>query len=167
MLNNGKTKCIDFVEDKCLMLKQFPYVCNKCSKHESCKKSKRYYDFHLAQEQHEILMSGSRSKPRLTNEEIKKVDDKVSKRILLKQSLFHIHSTDKELQKMCSEHTLRRLLYGEWLEDKKYNLPRFVRYAPKDKKKPYENKRSIANPEHLYDRSYRDYIKYRDEHASD
>ena len=100
MLNNSK----------CPILKRIA-TCNVCCKKTYCKFPKLYYDFSVSQtlsDENKVL---SRTKSRLSKEQIKTIDTIITPLIKKGQSLHHIYASDITLKTLCSERTLRRLIY--------------------------------------------------------
>lgn len=135
-------------------------VCNKCPKRAYCGLEKAYYDFAEADERSRRLRSDPRSGTRLTPEEVALVDESVTPRVRLGQSLHHIYASDPALRAICSERTVRRLLYDGRLGAKAHELRRYVRYRRgKGKRKP--GRACVRDIRVVVGRTYEDFLQRR------
>lgn len=133
-------------------------VCNTCNKKKICTSTKRYYNFQYAINLSEERKVNSRSRTKLSEKEIQQIDEFVKEGVSLGQSLHHIYITHPILKTMCSERTIRRLIYRGYLSTKAYELRQYVVY-----KREYKKPAGIVNLRNLgilVDRSYKDYTKY-------
>lgn len=142
---------------KCPILKRIA-TCNICCKKIYCKFPKLYYDFSVSQtlsDENKVL---SRKKSQLSKEQIKTIDTIVTSLIKKGQSLHHIYASDITLKTLCSERTLRRLIYRNELSIGPSFLRRYVRFKHKTQKTTLPVQvRDIKN---LIGRTYRDYLNY-------
>ncbi|MDF9825242.1 IS30 family transposase [Breznakia sp. PF5-3] len=106
----------------CPFTEKFPYTCNNCEKYPRCTKTRFKYDAYSANEIARKELKNSRSKPSLSNADIKKLDKKISPRVLQGQSLYHILQSDKTILK--SESTIRRYIDQTLLTCRNIDLPR-------------------------------------------
>lgn len=86
-------------------------LCNGCPFRGMCTREKRYYNFQLAQETSDETKVSSRNKSRLTPREIEIIDKIITPGIASGQSLYHIYLSNPQLAEICSERTIRRVLY--------------------------------------------------------
>lgn len=130
-------------------------VCNRCYKRQQCiNYNKFYYNYKKAQEKADTRRVNSRSSPKISVEQIQQIDQFVKQGISLKQSLHHIYVSHPELAKICSERTIRRLIYRGNLSVRPHELRQYVRY-----------KRQYIKPNHshvkdlkvLLNRTFRDF----------
>ncbi len=155
-----KKACPDYEELKCFRLKKYPYVCNGCYLNKYCKNDKHYYDCTKAEAMSLNNRVSTRKRKLISQEQIIYINKIVSPLIKDKgQSLHHVYVTNPSLHDICSERTIRRLIYDRYLDVKAHNLPRFVRF---DHKQQYavvrENK--IANIERMYERTFTDFTRF-------
>jgi len=79
------------------------------------------------------------------------------------QSIHHVYVTNPILWEICSERTIRRLIYDRYLDAKAFDLPRFVRFEHKNQYAIVrENK--IANIERMYQRTFTDFTRFITKH---
>jgi len=109
--------------------KKYP-VCNICPRRGLCSLSKHYYNFKDAERMSEERNKNSRMNSTLNKEEIKKI---------------------------CSERTIRRLIYRDMLRTKAHELRRYVRYKREYKKEV--EPLFIRNIRYLDGRTYSDFKK--------
>lgn len=136
--------------------KKYP-VCNICPKRGLCSLSKHYYNFNDAERMSEERNKNSRMNSTLNKEEIKLIDKVIYDGVKLGQSLHHIYESDEEIKKICSERTIRRLIYRDMLKTKAHELRRYVRYKREYKKEVQPL--SIRNIKYLDGRTYSDFKK--------
>ena len=155
--------CKKFTPSHCKKWKKFPYTCNHCNISSICHHEKHYYDCVEADEKSFKNKSETRSNTIITNEELKIINSITARCIKEKgQSLHHCYISNKELQNICSEITIRRYIYKGYLDTKAHNLPRFVRY-----KKQYAYPRQkIVNAERMLGRTFTDYCNYVNKHQN-
>ena len=145
--------------------KRCTHLCNQCKAATYCNRPKLYYDFKQAEEFAREKLVDSRSYTRLTDEELSLVDEITYEGIIKnKQSLHHVYIANKELKDICSEKTIRRLIYKRQLRVKCHDLRRYVRYKHEYKKT--NDQVALRNLEVIIGRQYRDYLEYCDKHKS-
>ena len=93
---NGK--CIEFEEIPCTKRDSFPNVCNRCIKNREFKSFKRYYDFKYANNLATKRLVNTRRGRRLSEDEIKIIDEEITPRIKRGQGLDHIYVTVTNVQ---------------------------------------------------------------------
>ena len=152
--------CSDFDPVICKKIKRYPYVCNGCYLKDKCFNEKRYYDCSKAEIMSLKNRVSTRKRKLLSQEEITSINKIVSP--LIKdngQSIHHVYVTNPLLWKICSERTIRRLIYDRYLDVKAHDLPRYVRFPHALQYKVLkENK--MANIERMLKRTYTDFTNY-------
>jgi len=132
------------------------FICNACVQKGFCNKVKTYYNYKVADQKSTNLKIGSRTKPKISIEKIKFIDEIVSAGVKNGQSLHHIFVSSPELAKICTERTIRRLCYRGNLSVKPHELRRYVVY--KHDYKSDEDKINLKDIRVLIGRSYKDYV---------
>ena len=133
-------------------------VCNVCDKKGYCHRTKIYCDFQKAMELTEHRRVSSRSLPKLPEEAIQMIDSIVQEGVLLGQSLHHIYQSDLVLQSLCSERTIRRLVYRGALSIRPHQLRRYARFKhalPKP-----QDPLMIRDIRMLIGRTFKDFTRY-------
>lgn len=129
-------KCISlcklYEEEKCKKLLTFPYVCNGCTDLKKCTLEKFLYSAALAQKRYEKLRSESRIGIDIDEEEAMRLDSVVSPLIMKGQSIHHICSNNSDIL-MRSEKTIYNYVDAGLFAAKNIDLPRKVRYRPREK----------------------------------
>ena len=141
----------------CPILKRIA-TCNVCTKKSYCTFQKLYYDFSVSQTMSDENKVLSRAKSRLSKEQLHTIDTIVTPLIKKGQSLHHIYASDITLKTMCSERTLRRLIYRNELSIGPSFLRRYVRF--KHKKQKTTQPVQVRDVKNLIGRTYRDYINF-------
>ena len=113
-------------------------VCNTCTKRAYCLSRKKFYDFSLADQLSEKRKRMSRSSPKTPFASIKIIDGAVRDGVSLGQSLHHIYVSNPQLRHLCSERTIRRLLYRGNLSVRPHQLRRYPRFRHSSDKTPGE-----------------------------
>lgn len=139
----------------CPITHHFPYVCNGCDRVIRCTKIRFNYDALLAHNLASNLLRTSRMNPYISKADLLVLNNKVSFRILKKQSIYHILQSDTTITQ--SESTLRRYIHHQYLDARDIDLPRTVQ------RHTFSNPRVIRKsiPIHiLHNRTYQDYLKF-------
>lgn len=134
------------------------FVCNACPIRERCGHEKRYYNFEKANDEAEDLKKISRSRTRLTKQEIRTIDNILIDQVRsLKQSLHHVYESNPTLMSICSEKTIRRLIYRHEVSLNPHELRKYVVY-----KHSYEKPKSfqLRDISILIGRQYNDFINF-------
>ena len=137
-------------------------VCNKCPKRAHCNLEKAYYDFMEADERSAKLRSTCRSGTRIPPGELAEADAIVTEGIRLGQSIHHIHASSPRLRAICSERTVRRLVYAGVLSARAHELRRYVRYR-RGKGETRPRGLCVRDIGVLVGRSHRDFLERREE----
>jgi IS30 family transposase len=132
-------------------------LCNACP-YKTCSKDKYYYNFNEAEARSKNLRQSSRSKPKISPEKIKIINEIVSEGVHLGQSLHHIYISNKVLSMLCHERTIRKLCYRGNLSIRPHELRRYVTYKHSDIKSLEELK--IRAIRVLIGRMYKDFTNY-------
>lgn len=157
---NGE--CSKFIAYKCERWKTFPYTCNNCKENQFCSHRKRYYDCLEANKSSIRKRKEPRTYKGIDYDDLKQINDIVTKGVKLGQSLHHIYVVNHSLVDICSERTIRRYIYRGYLSVKAHELPRYVRFSHKYN---YSEKK-IVNVERMLGRTFSDYFKYVEEYPS-
>ena len=156
--------CPDFVPIRCKRHKKYPYVCNGCYMNARCRNDKRFYDCVKAEAMSLKNRVTTRKRKLLSKDQILTINEIVSP--LIKdngQSIHHVYVTNPILWGICSERTIRRLIYDRYLDAKAFDLPRYVRFEHKSQYAVVrENK--IANIERMFQRTFTDFTRYTKKH---
>lgn len=157
----GKPKCPEFEAIRCEKIKKYPYVCNGCSLNSYCKHDKRYYDCSKAEAMSLNNRVSTRKRKLISSNDISIINNIVSPLIKEKgQSIHHVYISHPILGKICSERTIRRLIYDRYLDVKAHDLPRYVRFEHK-KEYDYRIRESkVANIERMFQRTYTDFLNF-------
>ncbi len=156
--------CADFSPSKCRRIKKYPYVCNGCYMKDNCRNEKRYYDCSEAEAMSLKNRVSTRRKKLLTKEEILTINEIVSP--LIKgngQSIHHVYITNPPLWEICSERTIRRLIYDRYLDVKVSDLPRYVRFK-RSNQYAIVRQNKIANIERMFQRTFTDFTRFTKNH---
>lgn len=157
VIPKGIKECPQYEGLRCFRLKKYPYVCNGCYLSKNCRNDKHYYDCSKAETMSLKNRVSTRKRKMLTKEEILQINEIVSPLIMDKgQSLHVIYVNNPSLWSICSERTIRRLIYDRYLDAKAHNLPRFVRFEHKSQY-AYARENKIANIERMYQRTFTDF----------
>lgn len=157
--------CSDFVPIICQKNKKYPYVCNGCYMNFQCHNSKRYYDCTKAEAMSLNNRVTTRKRKLLSQDQISTIDKIVSPLVKENgQSIHHVYVTNPTLWEICSERTIRRLIYDRYLDAKAFDLPRFVRFEHKSQYAIVRENR-IANIERMYQRTFTDFTRFIKKHS--
>lgn len=152
--------CVDYEEKVCPHLKKFPWVCNGCKKHSSCRLNKFYYYADKAQENYATTLVESREGINLTIEQFKLVDHVISVYVKAGQPIHHICATN---DLPVTERTVYNYFKRNLFEAKNIDLRRKVKYKLRNKSSSKEYKK---NKEDKIGRTYEDYLKFIKEHPA-
>jgi IS30 family transposase len=159
-IRKGQDKCLEFEALRCDKLKKYPYVCNGCNLLRYCKNDKRYYDCSKAEAMSLQNRVSTRKRKLLSKEDISIINNIVSPLIKEKgQSIHHVYVSHPVLMTICSERTIRRLIYDRYLDVKAHDLPRYVRFEHKSQYN-YVRESKVANIERMYQRTYTDFLSF-------
>lgn len=141
-------------------------VCNRCVSKRTCLFNKRYYDFKEANDKTERLRSESKRYTRLSKDKIKIIDDILLDEVRnLKQSLHHVYVANPSLKNICSERTIRRLIYRHEVSIKPHELRKYVVFKHEYNYTPTK-RILIKDLSVIVGRQYSDYLNYTNRHKS-
>lgn len=149
--------CLFFLPWHCNQLKKAPYVCNSCTRFNSCSLEKARYKANKAQKQYEKTLSSSRSGINMTPEELQELNDLISPLVLKGQPLSHIFAVHADEIPVCRR-TLYNYLDQRIFTARNIDLPRRVRY--KKRKKRSEPRKKNIQQIYRNKRTYVDFEKY-------
>lgn len=149
--------CKDYSEKHCELLDRAPYVCNGCTQRKNCALRKQLYSAEIADQRSKKMRSESRSGINLTEDELRRIDELISPRIKLGQSVHHIFSTSQD-QLFIGEKTAYTLIHSGLISARPIDTPRMVRMSPR--KKHHEVK---VDKKCRIGRTYEDYLKFMEE----
>ena len=139
----------------CKLLDKFPFCCNICRFRARCAHQIYIYDAYVAHENFSRTKYNCSTGPSISKEELSELDQKVSPRVLMGQSLYHITKSDNSI-KLC-EQTVRRYILKGYLKCKPIDLPRTVQRRHNDY---VIQKRTHINPKLLVGRTFEDFNAY-------
>ena len=149
-------KCINFKEIQCSKTINPPYVCNGCTKKEYCKFRRFFYDYSIAFNDYNDLLSYSRSFAHISNDEVYDINNIIKPLIVdQNQSINQVFIDNPNLLTM-SKSTFYRYIDQGVLNIKNIDLRRKVSLKIK---KEYNN-RTRRDLEITINRTHKDYIKY-------
>ena len=156
--------CPEFIPFRCFTLRKYPYVCNGCYMKANCYHDKHYYDCTKAEAMSLKNRVTTRKRKMLSKEKITYINEIVTPLIKDKgQSIHHVYVTNPSLWEICSERTIRRLIYDMYLDVKAFDLPRYVHFKHK-KEYIVVRETKLANIERLFQRTYTDFTNYMKRH---
>lgn len=158
--NTIKVYGVDYVE--CIHYKE-NFLCNSCRyRHRNCYHTKYYYDFKKADDKAKKQRHESCKGSRLKISDVKYIDSILIEEIRnLRQSLHHVYIANPALQKICSERTIRRLIYRGEVSVKPHELRRYVRYKHSSKT---NEKLPLKDITVIIGRTYTDYLSFVEKH---
>lgn len=136
----------------CKLLEKFPFCCNICRFRPKCVRQVFIYDAYTAHENFSRTKHSCSIGPSISNDELAELDQKVSPRVLMGQSLYHITSSDDTIK--VSQQTLRRYIQKGYLKCKPIDLPRTVQRRHNDF---VIQKRTHIDPKLLMGRTFEDF----------
>ena len=133
-------------------------TCNRCRKKAHCGLERAFYRGKVAQELSDVRRA-TRPRTRLSPEALRKADAIVSEGVRLGQSIHHVYASDPALRSICSERTVRRLVYAGLLSAKPHELRRYVRFShlPPEAQGP-----GVADIRVLIGRTHKDFLERRE-----
>ena len=133
-------------------------VCNTCQKKGFCQRNKIYYNYFEADKKANLKKRQSRSRPKITEANLKMIDEIVSAGVKEGQSLHHVYVVNPLLETICVERTIRRLCYRGSLAVRPYELRRYVTYKRSYAKA--EKEYALRDIRVLIGRMFRNYLNY-------
>lgn len=124
------THCSKYVEENCLLRSKPPYVCNGCNKKLKCTLYKFEYHAHASQKEYETLLVSSRTGCNMDAEEMERINQLVSPLLDQGQAPYHIWVHNRN-ELMIDSRTLYNYINKGYLQSKRIDLPRAVKYKPR------------------------------------
>lgn len=146
-------------DEICPKLLKAPFVCNGCKlkSSSSCRYPRRIYIAKTAQQAYEKTLVESREGIALNKSEFYENDRIISDRIKMGQHIFHIlHSSDVTVSKS----SVYRYFHQGYLSANIIDLPRVVKFKPRDKKPAEYVPKGVK-----IGRSYDDFLLYMEENS--
>jgi len=138
----------------CSLLSKFPFCCNLCKHIHRCSRRIVRYDAYEAEAGSKNESRIAHQHPRCSTKELQRLNQVISPRVLLGQSLYHIKTTDSSITK--SESTIRRYIGHAYLMARNIDLPRTVQHKLVGKK-IYDHHRKRVDVAILRNRLYEDF----------
>jgi IS30 family transposase len=143
----------------CCKLLKAPFVCNGCNLKSSaaCRYARRVYVAKIAQSAYEKTLVESREGIALNKSEFYENDRIITERMKAGQHLYHIiHSSNVT----ASKSTIYRYFHQGYLSASVLDLPRVVKFKPRDKKTAEYVPKGVK-----IGRSYEDFLLYMEENS--
>lgn len=147
--------CIYYRPWECSKPSKPPYVCNACTRFNTCKLLKYHYVAFKAQASYESTLTKSRTGINMTPEELQELNELISPLILKGQPLSHIFAVHADEIPVCRR-TLYNYLDQRIFQARNIDLPRRVRYKKRKKKSA---PRATKNLQQVY-RNKRTYVDF-------
>ena len=150
--------CEYYKKEVCEKLNKPPYVCNGCSKRNSCTLSKKLYDAGSAYKEYKDTLTETRIGITYSEKEIDNLNNILVPLIKeQKQSIHHAVINNKN-KIMCSEKEIYNLIELNILKVRNIDLPRKVRYRNRPKNRTYYKIDKLC----LENRRYKDFLNYKE-----
>ena len=156
MLHDCRNDCPKYKSSRCHRYECKPYVCNRCSEKSRCYKDRYFYSARKADDACKARHSDPRKGMRITEEQLKALDDLLTPLVRKGQSIQHIYSTHKE-EIPCSIRTIYRLIDENKLTVRAIDLRRKVRRKKTRKRKKADDNRTVVVKGCRVGRTYQDY----------
>lgn len=158
MRSNTKSSNIN-----CYIIDKPPYVCNACTKKNSCSKQRYSYEASVAHNEYLKTLIEQRSAARITKEQIISINDVISPLMIHKHhSVNQVYITHPELLPF-SKSTFYRYIDLGLLNVKNIDLQRKVRFKVK---KEYDRTKTKINTSIKVGRFYTDFKDYLEYHPN-
>ena len=132
--NKCNTRCNNFEIRQCPTTKRAPFVCNGCSKYNSCRDNKWKYCATVANKKYLEQLSESRKGINISEEALRTLNDAVSQLIKKRHSFYQIKAECPEITQSIA--TLYRYTACNYFNFQNIHLTRAVRYKQRKKKHP-------------------------------
>lgn len=154
-------KGIDFALKRCKKLSLPPYVCNTCIHKNKCPLNHLYYNFKLAQQHYEDVLSSSRQGVDISPKIAEEIEKAIVPLIKNKnQSINQVYTNHSDILYM-SKPTFYKYIDLNVLSLSNIDLPKKVKYKRRKKKYDTDYKRKLSL---LKGRSYEDYLDFISKH---
>lgn len=158
--NRGKncniSNCLEFQEEKCLLLTKPPYVCNGCKLKTQCTLTKYLYEATYAQDEYIDILSETRNGMIITQEEIDNLNSILVPLICEQKQSIHQALINNKNKIMFSDKTIYKMIDLGILKIRNIDLPRKVRYRSRKK----ETRIYKIDKHCLEGRTYEDFENY-------
>ncbi len=153
--------CLNFQhEEPCIKLSKPPYVCNGCLTRQGCRKDKLIYKSKEADIIYRELLKSSRQGINISEKDFKTLSSTVVPLVKKGHSMAVILMNNPDLS--TSEKTLYNYVNSGYFKGiNNVDLPRKMKYKPRQKSSENKETRSTKNRE---GRTYEDYLKYMEDH---
>lgn len=155
------TKCGKYNSIKCNFLLYPPYVCNNCQQKDRCIKEKYFYNARDAEDNFQKRKIQSHCGPRLTDDELKAIDDLLY--VLIKkngQSLEHIYPTHTDILKVSISTLYNYINKGYFKKLRAIDLRNAVSRKPRSRNDDYIYNNKRKDRSYKEGRSFADYLDY-------
>ena len=129
--------CSFYTEDICQTLSLPPYVCNGCNQRTRCSLFKFEYRAEASQKQYQLSLSSSRSGCSLSEQQLSRIDQVLTPLLKQGHSPYHIWTNNKD-QLMIDSRTLYNYINKGYLDSIHLDLPKALRYRPRQGKKGFK-----------------------------
>ncbi len=153
-----RTLCKRYVPIACYRSERPPYVCNNCQQRRHCLKEKYIYSAKYADAASSRRRSRSRQGVRVTDEQMRRMDELVTRLVRKGQPLTHIYAEHKA-EMPISLRSLYNYIDAGRLTIRNIDLRRKTGYKPR-RKNAKEFSKGFADQSYREGRSYEDYEKY-------
>lgn len=142
---------------KCSLINK-SLVCNYCTKKAYCCFEKKFYNFEEADYKAKIVSRSSRKKTKISKYAIDEINQILLVQVKqLRQSLHHVYVSNPQLQVICSERTIRRLIYRRETIISPADLRKYVVFKHEYEKPKKFLLRDISV---IIGRTFKDYINF-------
>lgn len=147
-------------EDCCPRLLKAPFVCNGCERrnHSNCPYLRRTYIARTVQEDYQALLVESREGVPLNKEEFYRIEKTISNAVKNGQHIYHVLQAN---HLPISKSTVYRHIEKGYYSISKLDLPRAVKFKPRKQAGQDYVPKGVKK-----DRSYTDFLAYREENPS-
>lgn len=154
--------CPRYTPLRCSQIEKPPYVCNRCPQKDRCNKNRYIYSARLADAASSRRRSDTRRGVRLTEEQLKSIDNLVTKQIKKGQPLTHIYA-EHQAELPISLRSLYNYIDAGMLTVRNIDLRRKVSYKPR---KRTQKRVAYRNQDFRTGRTYGDFQKYIENHPN-
>nr|MDD5837039.1 IS30 family transposase [Eubacteriales bacterium] len=154
--------CPRYTPLRCSRIEKPPYVCNRCPQKDRCNKNRYIYSARLADAASSRRRSDTRRGVRLTEEQLKSIDNLVTKQIKKGQPLTHIYA-EHQAELPISLRSLYNYIDSGMLTVRNIDLRRKVSYKPR---KRTQKRVAYRNQDFRTGRTYGDFQKYIENHPN-
>ena len=146
--------CDRYISTACHKFETAPYVCNTCHQKKLCNKDKYIYSAKHAEAAVTRRRSESRQGIRISDEQMKEMDELVTRLVKKGQPLTHIYAEHETEMPVCLRTLYNYIDSGE-MTIRNIDLRRKTGYKPR--KKGYTTPPGFANQEYRQLRTYADF----------